>query len=69
MKDRFTVTLRGETSDGLKDAITLESGIIGRGFPQQKSLSGFLGSVSADNFALESSLNIDLSSTFEIGSL
>lgn len=33
LKDRFSLTLRATTSEGLSDAITLESGIIGRGFP------------------------------------
>ena len=40
---RFTVTLAGETNTGEKDKVVLESGINGRGFPQSKSQSGFIG--------------------------
>jgi len=29
LKNRFSITLRGETDSGLSDALTIESGIIG----------------------------------------
>ena len=69
LKDRFSVTLRATTDDpNLSDALTINSGVIGKGFPESKSLSGFLGS-SAAGFVTEQTMPFSLKPTFEQGSL
>ena len=67
-KDKFDVKVYAKCVENYSDSFTKQTRIIGRGFPVQFNKGGFIGT-NGDKFESSASLNIDMSDSYETGSL